>query len=60
MRLKELVKEFFEILDEEEVSESGRKFNPVYIGSCRVMKTKRLDEIFKEMKELTKEQVWKH
>ena len=57
MRLKELVKEFFDILDEVETSDSGNDFHPVYVSSCRVMKTKRLDEIFKEMKELTKEQV---
>ena len=53
--LKNLVKEFFAILDEVEESDSGREFHPVYVSSCRVMKTKRLDEIFTEMKKLIKE-----
>jgi len=53
--LKDLVKEFFSILDEEEESDSGRVFHPVYISSCRVMKTKRLGELFTEMKKLIKE-----
>ena len=53
--LKNLVKEFFAILDEVEESDSGREFHTVYVSSCRVMKTKRLDEIFTEMKKLIKE-----
>ena len=54
-KLKELTKEFFKILDEVEESESGREFHPVYISSCRVMKTQRLSEIFTDMKELIKD-----
>ena len=53
--LKDLVKEFFSILDEVEESDSGREFHPVYISSCRVMKTKRLNGIFTKMKKLIKE-----
>jgi len=54
-KLNALVKEFFAILDEVEESDSGREFHPVYISSCRVMKTQRISEIFKAMKELIKE-----
>jgi len=50
--LKELVKEFLNILETKEESDSGTIFHPVQISSCRVMKTKRLSEIFKRMKEL--------
>ena len=53
--LKELVKEFFSILDEVEETNSGREFHPVHISSCRVMKTQRLSEIFTEMKKLIKD-----
>jgi hypothetical protein len=51
-KLQNLVKEFFLILDTVEESDSGKEFHPVYISSCRVMTTKRLNEIFKEMKEI--------
>ena len=53
--LKNLVKEFFAILDEVEETSSGREFHPVYISSCRVMKTKRIHGIFTKMKKLIKE-----
>ena len=48
--LHELLIEFFQILDSVEESDSGKEFHPVYISSCRVMKTKRLSEIFSEIK----------
>lgn len=51
-RLHVLVKEFFEILDVVEESDNGRNFSPVYISSCRCLTTKRLGEIFTEMKEI--------
>ena len=50
--LHNLLKEFFQILDTVEESESGREFHPVYISSCRVMTTKRLSEIFSEIKKI--------
>ena len=53
--LKELIKEFFSILDEVEETDSGKKFHPVYISSCRVMKTQRMSELIVEMKKLIKE-----
>jgi len=48
--MKKLLTEFFEILDEIESTDEGRDFHPVYISSCRVMKSKRIDEIFTEIK----------
>lgn len=51
-KLNELVKEFFEILDTVEETDSGREFHPVYVSSCRVLLTKRMGEIFTEMKEI--------
>ena len=52
MELKELVKEFIEILETVEESESGRKFHPVSIESCRVLLTKRIGELLTEIKQL--------
>lgn len=57
VRLKKLVKEFLDILDTTEESDSGTVFHPVYISSCRVMKTKMVGEILNELKELTREGV---
>lgn len=51
---KQLLREFFEILYTQEESDSGRLFNPVYISSCRVMKTKRLEEILVRLGEWSK------
>ena len=53
--LKDLDKEFLDILDEVEESAYGRKFNPVYVSSCRVLKTKRVGELLTDMKKLTEE-----
>jgi len=53
-RLKELVREFFEILETKEVTDNDREFYPVTINSCRVMKTKRIGEIFTEIKSIIK------
>ena len=50
--MKELLKEFFAILDTVEESDNGTEFHPVYISSCRVMKTKRIQEIFTELKQI--------
>lgn len=49
-KLKESLKEFFEILDSEEESSNGRIFNPVHISSCRVMLTQRLAKCLKVMR----------
>ena len=43
MSLKELVQEFKSYLDYTEESESGREFNPITIGSCRVLMTQPLN-----------------
>jgi hypothetical protein len=51
-RKTELIKEFFKILDTVEESDSGTEFHPVFISSCRILFTKRIEEILKELKEL--------
>ena len=50
--LHELLTEFFQILNTVEETDSGREFHPVYISSCRVMKTKRVIEIISEIKDI--------
>ena len=53
-RLKELVKSFFEdYLDYTEVSDSDNKFHPIYISSCRVLMTPKLNKVLAEMRELS-------
>jgi hypothetical protein len=52
---KELIREFLKILNKVEVSDNGNEFRPNYIRSCRVMDTKRLGEILREMEEVVKE-----
>ena len=54
MNEKELLREFFEILDKTEESDSGRAFHPTAITSVRVMDAKRLNEILSELKEIVK------
>lgn len=51
MKIKELVREFFDILNTIEDTDSGTEFYPVQISSCRVLLSKRINEIFKELKE---------
>jgi hypothetical protein len=53
--LKQLVRDFFRILDIKEESEEGRIFSPTYISSCRVLDGARLSEILARMKEIVKE-----
>lgn len=53
--LQRTVEEFFSILDTKEESDSGRVFNPVYISSCRVWETKKLDLLMKKMREMSKD-----
>lgn len=51
--LKELVRDFFAILDIREDSEmSGKTFAPNYISSCRVFDSHKLNAIIPRMKEL--------
>jgi hypothetical protein len=53
-RLKELVKSFFEdYLDYTEVSDMDNEFHPIYISSCRVLMTEKLDKVLTEMRELS-------
>jgi len=53
--LKEEVKEFLRLLDIEEESDSGRRFRPNQISSCRVMDGLKLEECLKAMKRLVNE-----
>ena len=52
MKVCDLISEFFSILETTEESDSGKEFHPVYISSCRVMKTKRIEEIISEIKKI--------
>jgi len=49
--LADNVRRFFAILDIREKSDSGRKFAPNYISSCRVVDTAKLNAIITKMKE---------
>lgn len=53
--LKQLVREFFRILDIVEESDEGRVFRPTTITSCRAVDGPKLDAILKRMKELSGE-----
>ena len=50
--LTELLTEFFTILDEVEESDSGTEFHPVFISSCRALKTIRINELFYDIKQI--------
>ena len=52
--IKELVKEFLDILDVVEESDSGVTFHPVFISSCRCMTTKKVNDILTRLKEIVK------
>ena len=47
------VRDFLAILDIEEESDSGNRFRPNYINSCRVMDGQRLGTLLARMKELS-------
>lgn len=51
--LESLTREFFAILDQVDESDSGRRFNPVFISSCRALTTSKLTEILSEMRRLS-------
>jgi len=53
--LNSLVKRLFKILDTVEVSDSGRKFRPTYITSCRILHTEELHVLLSRMKEIVGE-----
>jgi len=53
--LKQLVKEFFKILDIKEETDEGRLFRPNFISSCRAMDGAKLDTILTRMKEIIKD-----
>lgn len=52
--LKRLTKSFFDdYLNAVEISDNGVEFNPVHIGCCRVLMTGPLNEVLKQMQELS-------
>jgi hypothetical protein len=51
MSLEELVEEFISYLDYQEESDSGRVFNPITIGSCRVLMSQPLDMVLTKLRE---------
>ena len=48
-----VVREFIRLLDIEEESDSGRRFRPNGITSCRAMDGAKMVELLREMKRLT-------
>jgi len=52
MKLDEAVKEFLDILETKEETDSGREFHPTTINSCRCMSLERIGELIQEMKTL--------
>ena len=49
-KLNNLWKEFIDLLEITEESDSGNKFRPNYIGSCRALDGQRMNQIIKEAK----------
>jgi hypothetical protein len=49
-KLHSLWKEFIDLLEITEESDSGNKFRPNYIGSCRALDGQRMNQIIKEAK----------
>lgn len=54
--LKQLIKSFFDdYLDYTEVSDNDNEFHPIYISSCRILMTKKLDKLLTRLRELSHE-----
>ena len=49
------VRQFFAMLDIVEESDSGNEFHPISIGNCRVMLQEPLENILKQMREMSHE-----
>ena len=49
-KLHSLWKEFIDLLEITEESDSGGEFRPNYIGSCRALDGERMNQIIKEAK----------
>jgi hypothetical protein len=52
-KLNNLWKEFIDLLEITEESDSGGEFRPNYIGSCRALDGQRMNQIIKEARKLT-------
>jgi len=55
LNLKECVKRFIKMLDKEEESDSGKRFRPNYITSCRIMDSIEMGKLLKRMEKLANE-----
>jgi len=53
--LKQLVREFFRIMDIVEESDEGKVFRPNYISSCRALDGAKLSDVLTKMKYIVKE-----
>ena len=51
MKIYELVREFFEILDRQESTDSGRMFHPTTIHCSRVMEMQKLERVLLGLKD---------
>jgi hypothetical protein len=49
-KIYDLVREFFEILDYQESTDSGRMFNPTVIHCSRVFQMEKLEKVLQGMK----------
>lgn len=54
--LAEAVRQFFAMLDIVEDSDNGLEFHPIYISNCRVMLEDSMENILKQMKEMSCDQ----
>lgn len=50
--LKSLLTNFLDILNIQEMSDSGRVFNPNHISSCRVMDSEKMSKILIRIEEI--------
>jgi len=49
-KLRRLLKEFFQMLDSTEESDSGRIFKPIQISSCRALMIKPLNKLLNDLR----------
>jgi hypothetical protein len=49
-KLRGLLKEFFQLLDSTEESDSGRIFKPIQITSCRALMIKPLNKLLNDLR----------
>ena len=52
---KKLLREFFELMDKKEETDSGIAFHPNFISSCRVVDCEKIQDILVKLKKLSGE-----